>query len=70
MAKMTGFGVDGQNGARELDFAEVRGEFEKNDTVKAIQVHMKTKEELGNSINERMEKLVKKPVPAGSFDSN
>ena len=70
MAKMTGFGVDGQNGARELDFAEVRGEFEKNDTVKAIQVHMKTKEELGNSINERMEKLVKKPVPAGSFESN
>ena len=70
MAKMTGFGVDGQNGARELDFAEVRREFEKNDTVKAIQVHMKTKEELGNSINERMEKLVKKPVPAGSFESN
>src|SRR5690606_37441537 len=70
MAKMTGFGVDGQNGSRELDFAEVRGEFEKNDTVKAIQVHMKTKEELGNSINERMEKLVKKPVPAGSFESN
>jgi hypothetical protein len=55
MSKMTGFGVDGQNGARELDFAQVRGEFEKNDTVKAIQVHMQTKEALGNELIKRME---------------
>ncbi|MBW6533617.1 MAG: DUF4954 family protein [Mariniphaga sp.] len=55
LSKMTGFGVDGQNGARELDFAQVRGEFEKNDTVKAIQVHMKTKEALGNELIQRME---------------
>jgi hypothetical protein len=54
LTKMTGFGVDGQNGARELDFAQVRGEFEKNDTVKAIQVHMQTKESLGNELIERM----------------
>lgn len=50
LTKMTGFGVDGQNGARELDFAQVRGEFEENETVKAIRLHMKTKEELGDSI--------------------
>lgn len=55
MAKMTGFGVDGQNGARELDFAQVRGEFEMNDSVKAIRVHMQTKEELGNELIRRME---------------
>jgi hypothetical protein len=55
MSKMTGFGVDGENGARELDFAQVRGEFEKNDTVKAIQIHMQTKEELGNELIQRME---------------
>jgi carbonic anhydrase/acetyltransferase-like protein (isoleucine patch superfamily) len=55
MSKMTGFGVDGENGARELDFAQVRGEFEKNDTVKAIQIHMQTKEALGNELIQRME---------------
>lgn len=50
MTKMTGFGVDGINGARERDFAQVRGDFEKNETVKAIRMHMKTKEDLGNEI--------------------
>lgn len=57
LIKMTGFGVDGQNGERELDFAQVRGEFEQNDTVKAIKVHMKTKEDLGNELIERMRSL-------------
>jgi hypothetical protein len=54
MSKMTGFGVDGRNGARELDFTQVRGEFEKNETVKAIQVHMQTKEALGNDLISRL----------------
>jgi hypothetical protein len=54
MSKMTGFGVDGRNGARELDFTQVRGEFEKNETVKAIQVHMQTKEVLGNDLISRL----------------
>lgn len=58
LTKMTGFGVDGQNGARELDFAQVRGEFEENETVKAIKVHMKAKEELGGEIIERMKKTM------------
>lgn len=56
LTKMTGFGVDGQNGAREQDFAQVRGVFEENETVKAIKVHMKTKEELGKNLIERMKK--------------
>lgn len=60
MAKMTGFGVDGQNGARELDFAEVRGEFESNETVNAIRLHMDKKEALGNEIIEMMSKLAVK----------
>jgi hypothetical protein len=50
LTKMTGFGVDGQNGDREMDFTQVRGEFEENVTVKAIKVHMQTKEKLGNEI--------------------
>lgn len=57
MAKMTGFGVDGQNGARELDFTEVRGEFENNETVKAIHQHMGKKETLGSEIIEMMSKF-------------
>lgn len=54
MSKMTGFGVDGQDGAREMDFAEVRGEFEDNEAVKAIKQHMKKKEALGNEIIEHV----------------
>jgi hypothetical protein len=50
LTKMTGFGIDGQNGARELDFAQVRGEFEENETVKTIKLHMKTKAALGNEL--------------------
>ncbi|WP_167605505.1 DUF4954 family protein [Maribellus sediminis] len=58
MAKMTGFGVDGQNGARELDFAEVRGEFENNETVTAIQQHMEKKEALGNKMIAAMNRVM------------
>ena len=57
LAKMTSFGVDGQNGERELDFAEVRGEFEDNETVKAIHHHMGKKEALGSRIIELMNKV-------------
>jgi transcriptional regulator NrdR family protein len=60
MTKMTGFGIDGQNGARELDFAQVRGEFDNNDTVKAIREHMKKKEALGDEIIAAMHEIPKK----------
>jgi len=60
LTKMTGFGVDGQNGARELDFTQVRGEFEENDTVKTIKLHMITKEELGNEVIGRMKNTIQK----------
>ena len=57
LVKMTGFGIDGQNGDREQDFVQVRGEFEKNETVVAIKVHMKKKEKLGNEIIELMKNV-------------
>ncbi len=57
LTKMTGFGVDGQDGARQLDFAEVRGEFKMHSTVKAISEHMEKKEALGNELIERMQKV-------------
>ena len=50
MTKKTGFGVDGKNGAQELDFTEVRGEFESNLTVQAIKEHMEKKANLGTEI--------------------
>ncbi len=64
LSKMTGFGVDGQNGARERDFTEVRGAFEKNETVKAIYVHMEKKEALGNELIQRLNKTINAKVQA------
>ena len=64
MSKMTGFGVDGQNGARELDFASVRGEFDENETVKTIKAHIQTKEKLGNELISRMKNTIQSQVTA------
>lgn len=58
LTKMTGFGIDGQNGDKEMDFAQVRGEFEKNEAVKSIKVHMETKEALGNELISRMRRTI------------
>ena len=58
LAKMTGFGVDGQNGAREEDFIQVRGEFENNEMVKEIKAHIEKKEALGNEIISMMNKTL------------
>jgi len=57
MIKMTGFGVDGQNGAKEQDFTEVRGEFDQNETVKAIKFHMEKKANLGSEMIALMQKV-------------
>lgn len=64
LTKMTGFGVDGQDDDREMDFAQVRGEFEENTTVKAIKVHMKNKEKLGNDLISEMSKTVNFLIPS------
>lgn len=58
LVKMTGFGIDGQNSARREDFVQVRGEFEKNETVIAIKMHMDKKEKLGNRVIELMNKVI------------
>ena len=57
MSIKTGFGIDEQNNALELDFINVRGEFEKNETVKAIKLHTKTKKKTGNDLITQMEKI-------------
>lgn len=66
LSKMTGFGVDGENGARERDFVQVRGEFDKNETVKAIKIHMEKKEALGNELIERVQKVTVNKTPVNS----
>ena len=49
-----GFGVDGSEFDRNLDFEQVRGEFEKNTFVKEALDHIRIKTELGNELITRM----------------
>ncbi|MCD6346700.1 MAG: DUF4954 family protein [Bacteroidales bacterium] len=48
LSSQTGFGIDGGETDRHLDFEEVRGEFEKNPSVSAIREHMKKKAKLAD----------------------
>jgi hypothetical protein len=57
LAKMTGFGMDGESDARQEDFIQVRGKFENNSTVKAIQKHMREKSMLGSKIIEMLKQI-------------
>ena len=55
LSKQTGFGVDGDRKTRLLDFAQVRGDFEKNQQVSAIKDHIEKKTFLGKELIGRME---------------
>jgi len=57
LSSMTGFGVDGGDEARKLDFEQVRGEFESNPVVAAIRDHIKKKSALGDEIIGRMKSI-------------
>ncbi|MFH0841393.1 MAG: DUF4954 family protein [Bacteroidota bacterium] len=57
LSSMTGFGIDGGDEEKKLDFEEVRGEFESNSVVAAIQDHIKKKTVLGDGLIKRMEKI-------------
>jgi NDP-sugar pyrophosphorylase family protein len=50
----TGFGIDGGEYDRNLDFERVRGEFEQNAFVKETVDHIRRKTELGNELIARM----------------
>ena len=54
LASMTGFGIDGGDEIKKLDFEEVRGEFDSNSVVAAIQDHIKKKTALGDELIQRM----------------
>ena len=55
---MTGFGIDGGDEVKKLDFEQVRGEFESNSVVAAIQEHIKQKTALGDELINRMRNVV------------
>ena len=54
LASMTGFGADGTKEDKEMDFEQVRGDFESNAFVTAVQEHIKAKEALGNELISRL----------------
>ncbi len=66
LSSMTGFGIDGGDEVKKLDFEQVRGEFESNSVVAAIQEHIRKKNALGDELINRMKRIVNHRVlPAG-----
>jgi hypothetical protein len=57
LSSMTGFGIDGGDKVKKLDFEQVRGEFESNNVVAAIKEHIKQKTILGDELIERMKRI-------------
>lgn len=54
LAAMTGFGADGSKEVKELDFEQVRGDFESNTFVTAVLEHIRVKEALGDELIHRL----------------
>lgn len=57
LSSMTGFGIDGGPEIKKQDFEQVRGDFESNSVVAAIQDHIKKKTSLGDELIERVRKI-------------
>jgi len=57
LSSMTGFGIDGGEEDKKLDFEQVRGEFESNTVVAAIREHIKQKSALGEELINRLERI-------------
>ncbi len=57
LSSMTGFGIDGGEEIKKRDFEQVRGDFESNSVVAAIQDHIRKKTALGDELIERMSKI-------------
>ncbi len=59
LASRTGFGVDGSRTEKDMDFSEVRGDFESNPFVRATLEHIDAKSALGDEIISRMRRVVR-----------
>ncbi len=57
LSSRTGFGIDGGEDVKKLDFEQVRGDFESNSVVSAIQDHIKQKAALGDELIERLNEI-------------
>ncbi len=57
LASMTGFGADGSRLEKELDFEQVRGDFESNPFVTAVLRHIEAKTALGDELIARMKQV-------------
>lgn len=57
LASMTGFGADGSRVEKELDFEQVRGDFESNPFVTAVLRHIEVKSALGDELIARMQQV-------------
>ncbi len=57
LIKQTGFGIDGDEAVRKLDFEKVRGEFETHEEVRSIREHKAKKGTLGNEVISEMERI-------------
>jgi len=57
LSSMTGFGIDGGEEIKKLDFEQVRGEFNSNKVVAAIQEHIKHKSALADELIARMTRI-------------
>jgi hypothetical protein len=57
LSSMTGFGIDGGEEIKKLDFEQVRGDFNSNKVVAAIQEHIRQKSALGDELIERVSRI-------------
>ena len=57
LASRTGFGVDGSRTEKDMDFEQVRGDFESNPFVQATLDHIEAKSALGDEIIARMQRV-------------
>ena len=56
LSSMTGFGMDGAKEEKELDFEQVRGDFESNTFVNAVIDHIEKKSALGDDLISRLKR--------------
>ena len=57
ISSMTGFGMDGNDEDKQLDFEQVRGTFESNPFVRSIIEHAKAESASGDELIERIKKI-------------
>lgn len=58
LSSKTGFGADGTRDEKELDFEQVRGDFESNTFVTAVVEHIKIKTDLGDELIARLQRVM------------